>query len=191
MLRGARKPLLPPLSRNQRESRRDPMPEASSEELLRAALEISETAAAIPMQYFRSPIAVEDKPDETPVTVADRETEAHIRARHRRALPGVTAYSARSSEGAAGGADNTWIIDPIDGTRSFICGIPLFGMLIGVLARRRCRSPGVIRMPALGRDLRRLPRRQAPRRTARRSAAATTPRLEKARICHQRSRTAC
>ena len=51
------------------------MPEASPEELLRAALEISETAAAIPMQYFRSAIAVEDKPDESPVTIADRETE--------------------------------------------------------------------------------------------------------------------
>ena len=124
------------------------MPEASSEELLRAALEISETAAAIPMQYFRSPIAVEDKPDETPVTIADRETEAHIRRAIEERFPGHGIFGEEFGR-SGGGADNTWIIDPIDGTRSFICGIPLFGMLIGVLSGGDPVA-GVIRMPALG-----------------------------------------
>ena len=97
-------------------------------------------AAAIPMQYFRSPIAVEDKPDESPVTIADRETEAHIRRAIEKRFP---AHDILGEEFGRSGsdADYTWIIDPIDGTRSFICGIPLFGMLLGVLARRRSRSP--------------------------------------------------
>jgi inositol-phosphate phosphatase/L-galactose 1-phosphate phosphatase/histidinol-phosphatase len=129
-------------------ARPDPMPEASPQELLKAALEISETAAAIPMQYFRSPIAVEDKPDESPVTIADRETEAHIRRAIEERFPDHGIFGEEFGK-SGGGAANTWIIDPIDGTRSFICGIPLFGMLLGVLAGDEPVA-GVIRMPALG-----------------------------------------
>jgi histidinol phosphatase-like enzyme (inositol monophosphatase family) len=123
------------------------MPEPSSEDLLKAALEISQAAAAIPMQYFRSAIAVEDKPDQTPVTIADRETEANIRRAIEKRFP---THAILGEEFGKSGkdADYTWIVDPIDGTRSFICGFPLFGMLLGVM---RGDEPivGVIRMPAL------------------------------------------
>jgi histidinol phosphatase-like enzyme (inositol monophosphatase family) len=124
------------------------MPEPSPQDLLDAALEISAAAAAIPMQYFRSPIAVEDKPDESPVTIADRETEAHIRRALERRFPTHDILGEEFGRSGSG-ADHTWIIDPIDGTRSFICGIPLFGMLLGVLAGEEPIA-GVIRMPALG-----------------------------------------
>jgi inositol-phosphate phosphatase/L-galactose 1-phosphate phosphatase/histidinol-phosphatase len=130
------------------------MPDASQisrpspQDLLQVALEISAAAAAIPMQYFRSPIAVEDKPDESPVTVADRETEAHIRRAIEERFPAHDIFGEEFGKKGSG-ADHTWIIDPIDGTRSFICGIPLFGMLLGVLAGDEPVA-GLIRMPALG-----------------------------------------
>jgi inositol-phosphate phosphatase / L-galactose 1-phosphate phosphatase / histidinol-phosphatase len=123
------------------------MPDPSSEDLLKAALEISAAAAAIPMQYFRSSIVVEDKPDHTPVTIADRETEANIRRAIEKRFP-THAILGEEFGKTDRQADYTWIVDPIDGTRSFICGFPLFGMLLGVM---RGDEPivGVIRMPAL------------------------------------------
>lgn len=124
------------------------MSDLSPAELLAAALEISATAAAIPMQYFRLAIAVEDKPDASPVTVADRETETHIRRAITHRFPTHAIFGEEFGK-SAGSAEHTWIIDPIDGTRSFICGVPLFGMLLGVLERGEMVA-GVIRMPALG-----------------------------------------
>jgi len=120
----------------------------SPQNLLDAALQISADAAAIPMQYFRTAIAVEDKPDESPVTIADRETEARIRRALEERFPSHGIFGEEFGR-SGGGTDYTWIIDPIDGTRSFICGIPLFGMLIGVLSGEEPIA-GVIRMPALG-----------------------------------------
>jgi histidinol phosphatase-like enzyme (inositol monophosphatase family) len=123
------------------------MADPSPQELLNAALEISEVAAAIPMQYFRSGIAVEDKPDHTPVTIADRETEANIRRAIEQRFPAHAILGEEFGKNDTQ-ADYTWVVDPIDGTRSFICGFPLFGMLVGIL---RGDEPivGVIRMPAL------------------------------------------
>lgn len=120
----------------------------SPQDLLKAALEISEAAAVIPMRYFRAGVAVEDKPDESPVTIADRETEAHIRKAIETRFPSHGIFGEEYGKANAD-AEHTWIIDPIDGTRSFICGVPLFGMLLGVL-RKGVPVAGVIRMPALG-----------------------------------------
>lgn len=124
------------------------MPEISPKSLLAAVIEISESAAAIPMKYFRSAIAVEDKPDESPVTIADRETEQHIRNAIAERFPahGIFGEEYGRSESDS---EYTWIIDPIDGTRSFIAGMPLFGMLLGVM-RAGTMVAGIIRMPALG-----------------------------------------
>jgi histidinol phosphatase-like enzyme (inositol monophosphatase family) len=123
------------------------MPDPSNEELHDAALEISAAAAAVPMQYFRSAIAVEDKPDETPVTIADRETETHIRRAIETRFPTHAILGEEFGKNDKAG-EYTWVVDPIDGTRSFICGFPLFGMLIGVLNGDEPVA-GVIRMPAL------------------------------------------
>lgn len=124
------------------------MPDPSPQDLLQAALEISEAAAAIPMRHFRSGVAVEDKADHSPVTVADRETEEHITRAIAERFPshGIFGEEFGRTEAAS---DLTWIIDPIDGTKSFISGSPLFGMLLGV-ARDGTPEAGVIRMPALG-----------------------------------------
>jgi histidinol phosphatase-like enzyme (inositol monophosphatase family) len=124
------------------------MPVLTPQELLAAAIEISGSAAAIPMRYFRGEIAVEDKADETPVTIADKETEEHIRRAVLERFPLHGIYGEEFGRQNAE-REHTWIIDPIDGTRSFICGVPLFGMLVGVL-RDGAPEVGVIRMPALG-----------------------------------------
>jgi inositol-phosphate phosphatase/L-galactose 1-phosphate phosphatase/histidinol-phosphatase len=124
------------------------VPDPSPQELLKAALEISESAAAIPLRYFRSELAVEDKPDESPVTVADRETEEHITRAILERFPSHGIFGEEFGRRETDGP-YTWIVDPIDGTRSFISGSPLFGMLLGVV--RDCQAEaGVIRMPALG-----------------------------------------
>jgi 3'-phosphoadenosine 5'-phosphosulfate (PAPS) 3'-phosphatase len=72
------------------------MPDPTPEELLAAALDISASAAAIPMRYFRSGVTVEDKADQSPVTIADRQTEEHITRAILARFP-ITASSARSS----------------------------------------------------------------------------------------------
>jgi histidinol phosphatase-like enzyme (inositol monophosphatase family) len=118
------------------------------DELLKAAIEISGSAAAIPMRYFRSSLAVEDKADESPVTIADRETETHIREAIRARFPSHGVLGEEFGGGDDQG-DYLWVVDPIDGTRSFICGVPLFGMLLGVMHKGKMQA-GVIRMPALG-----------------------------------------
>jgi len=120
----------------------------SPEELLKAAVEISATAAAIPMRYFRSDLAIEDKADESPVTIADRETEKHIRAAIAERFPSHGIFGEEFGKSGEG-SEFTWIVDPIDGTRSFITGVPLFGMLIAVMQGDEAVA-GIIRMPALG-----------------------------------------
>jgi histidinol phosphatase-like enzyme (inositol monophosphatase family) len=82
------------------------------------------------------------------VTVADRETEQAIRRDIEKRFPTHGILGEEFGKTNAG-SEFTWIVDPIDGTRSFICGVPLFGMLIGVLQGGEPVA-GVIRMPALG-----------------------------------------
>ncbi|HMK68849.1 MAG TPA: histidinol-phosphatase, partial [Stellaceae bacterium] len=81
---------------------------------------------------FRKGIAVDDKADLSPVTVADREAEAALRAAIERAYPadGILGeeYGALRLD-----ARRVWVIDPIDGTKSFISGVPLFGTLIALV----------------------------------------------------------
>lgn len=120
----------------------------SATALLQAAREITAAAAAIPLRHFRAGFSVEQKADESPVTVADRETEAALRRAIAERYPdhGILGeeYGGERLE-----RDPLWVVDPIDGTKSFISGSPLFGMLVAVLKAGRPLA-GVIRMPALG-----------------------------------------
>ncbi|MGD1879840.1 MAG: inositol monophosphatase family protein [Kiloniellaceae bacterium] len=116
--------------------------------LLQAAREISAAALDKPLQHFRSGFAVDRKADESPVTIADRETETALRAAIAARFPdhGILGEEF-GSEGLE--RDIVWVIDPIDGTKSFISGSPLFGMLLAVLQGGKPVA-GIIRMPALG-----------------------------------------
>ncbi len=93
---------------------------------------LADASGAVIRPYFRTPVAVEDKPDESPVTIADRDAEAAIRSLIGEHFPdhGIVGEE-HGSERAD--ARHVWVIDPIDGTKSFISGLPLFGTLIALL----------------------------------------------------------
>ncbi|NRG18972.1 inositol monophosphatase [Rhizobiales bacterium] len=117
------------------------------EKIAQLATEIVERASPIAMAHFRAPLALEAKADNSPVTIADRETETFIRKELASAFPQDGIF------GEEFGTDNpdaeaVWFIDPIDGTRSFITGNPLFGMLLGRYAKDLPQL-GIVRMPAL------------------------------------------
>ncbi|TVQ39868.1 MAG: inositol monophosphatase family protein [Spirochaetaceae bacterium] len=112
-----------------------------------AAVEIAREAGRLTTQYYRSAITVERKDDDSPVTVADREAEALIRRRLRKRFPD---HGVLGEEAGLDGPDSAWrwIIDPIDGTQSFIHGIPLYAQLIA-LSWNETPLLGVIHNPVL------------------------------------------
>lgn len=93
---------------------------------------LADAAGPIARNYFRQKVEVFDKPDFTPVTVADREIEAQLRKMIRTQFPG---HGILGEEEGRDGVDReyVWVLDPIDGTKSFISGVPLFGTLIALL----------------------------------------------------------
>jgi len=118
------------------------------ERLLEEATEIAEGAAQVALSYFRkSALLIEVKKDLSPVTIADRKTEQRIREELEKRFPehGIIGEELGSK---TEDAEFVWTIDPIDGTRSFVRGIPLFGTLLGLLCKG---EPvlGVMVLPAL------------------------------------------
>jgi inositol-phosphate phosphatase / L-galactose 1-phosphate phosphatase / histidinol-phosphatase len=114
---------------------------------LSLAGQLADVARSIALQHFRTPLAVERKSDGSPVTVADRDIETLMRRMIRSAFPG---HAIRGEEFAAeGSGEFTWVLDPIDGTKSFVSGYPLFGSLIALLQGDRP-VLGVLEAPALG-----------------------------------------
>lgn len=117
------------------------------EEILEEATDIVEEASEIALSYFRQAVLIESKADGTPVTIADKKTEEQIRKELERAFPkhGILGEEFGTKDLDA---EYVWTIDPIDGTRSFISGIPLFGTLVGLLHRG---DPvvGIMVLPAL------------------------------------------
>ncbi|MCH7694806.1 MAG: histidinol-phosphatase [Proteobacteria bacterium] len=105
------------------------------ENFLGFATEIVEAAGRIALQYFRSPIEVDSKTGKAnfdPVTAADREIEAFIRTKIIEVYPGHSIIG-EEQEDSQGSEDFKWIIDPIDGTRAFISGSPMWGILLGLM----------------------------------------------------------
>jgi len=114
---------------------------------LALANKLADAARGIALEHFRQPIAVERKADSSPVTVADRGIETRMRALIRAEFP---SHGIRGEEfGAEAGADFSWVLDPIDGTKSFVTGFPLFGALIALEHQSRA-VLGVIEAPAMG-----------------------------------------
>jgi inositol-phosphate phosphatase/L-galactose 1-phosphate phosphatase/histidinol-phosphatase len=93
---------------------------------------LADAAGAVLRRYFRSRMAVDDKADASPVTVADREAEAAMRRLIEARYPAHGILGEEYGETRIG-ADWIWVLDPIDGTKSFISGVPLFGTLIALL----------------------------------------------------------
>jgi len=119
---------------------------------LALALELADTADRISLSRFRAgDLEVETKPDLTPVTEADRAVEEALRIRLGKERPddavvGEEFGGQREAEGAA----RRWIIDPIDGTKNYLRGIPIFAGLVALQEDGRI-TVGVASAPALGR----------------------------------------
>src|SRR2546423_2624399 len=111
---------------------------------LALALSLADAADAITMRGFQSTFSVRTKADRTPVTEVDEAVERAIRDTLERERPddGIVGEEL----GARGGAGRRWIIDPIDATKNFIRGVPVFGTLIALDGQ-----VGVISAPALHR----------------------------------------
>ena len=116
---------------------------------LELALELADTADALTLTRAGSPdLRVEVKTDLTPVTEVDRAAEAALRAVLARARPG---HAVMGEElGSSGAGPERWIIDPIDGTKNYLRGVPVWATLIA-LERRGAMVVGVVSAPALGR----------------------------------------
>jgi histidinol-phosphatase len=115
---------------------------------LELALAAGQEAGRLTLRYFQQDnLEVQRKSDTSPVTVADRSAEELLRAKIGAAFAtdGVIGEEFGNTEGTSG---FTWILDPIDGTKSFIRGVPLYGTLVGVEHEGRCLA-GLVFMPAL------------------------------------------
>jgi histidinol-phosphatase len=112
------------------------------------ALRLADAADAISAPHFRTELAIETKPDLTPVTAADRAVEAELRRILAAERPDDAVLG--EEEGAKGESPRRWIIDPIDGTRNYARGIPVWATLIALEADDLVHL-GVVSSPALGR----------------------------------------
>jgi inositol-phosphate phosphatase / L-galactose 1-phosphate phosphatase / histidinol-phosphatase len=118
---------------------------ASLDAYLALARELADAAGAAIRPYFRTALAIDDKADLSPVTAADRAAEIAMRRLIAARFPehGIIGeeYGPERAD-----AELVWVLDPIDGTKSFISGVPLFGTLIA-LARRGSPILGIIDQP--------------------------------------------
>jgi histidinol-phosphatase len=118
-----------------------------SQAALAAAVDAARAAGRVALQYYRGGFEVMLKPDDTPVTQADREAERVIIEILGRAFP---EHGVLGEEfGGAGTTDTRWIIDPIDGTKNFVRHIPLWATLIALEERGEI-TVGVVHNPVTG-----------------------------------------
>jgi len=119
------------------------------QDFLRFAETTAREAGVLTMEYFLTDAArPEFKADDTPVTVADRRAEELIRRRIGESFPGHEIVGEEFGA-TSGGSDYRWIIDPIDGTKSFTHGVPLYGVLLALEIRGTV-EVGCAHFPALG-----------------------------------------
>jgi len=115
---------------------------------LALAREIAVAAGKKTLEYFqRGNYEVERKADASPVTAADRAAETLLRERIAAAFPADGILGEEFGE-AVGESGYRWILDPIDGTKSFISGAPLYGTMVGVEFEGEC-PVGVVYIPGL------------------------------------------
>jgi histidinol phosphatase-like enzyme (inositol monophosphatase family) len=119
------------------------------QEILNFAHKLAWEAGKITLRYFQTEMTTYHKEDDSPVTIADRESELFLRDSILRRYPDHSVLG--EEDGESGNPDATWrwIVDPIDGTKAFVHGMPLYGVMIGV-EREGVPVIGVVNMPALG-----------------------------------------
>lgn len=122
----------------------DPRELAARAELAR---EVTARAAALTWDYFHRGVSVETKADETPVTAADRDAEALLRETLTAAFP-TDGFLGEEFGQTTGTSGFRWIIDPIDATKNFVRGIPLFATLVGLEFQGKMQA-GFVKVAAL------------------------------------------
>jgi myo-inositol-1(or 4)-monophosphatase len=115
---------------------------------LKFATETAYLAGRLTLGYYQSSLSVDYKADDSPVTIADRKAEELIRSRIEDAYPGHAIIGEEFGLKESQGATHRWIIDPIDGTKSFMRGVPLYGVLLGLEIEGRV-EVGAAYFPAL------------------------------------------
>ncbi len=107
-----------------------------SQDLLQAAETLARHIGGVALRHYRSLLTVETKPDGSPVTIADREAETAAREWIAAHFPADGVLGEEFGE-RAGTSGRRWVIDPIDGTKSFVRGVPLWGSLVALVEGER------------------------------------------------------
>jgi histidinol-phosphatase len=118
------------------------------------SIQAAHEAGRLALGYFDKNVAVEWKADHSPVTLADRGAEELLRRTLLKRFPS-DGFLGEESGDTPGSSGFRWIIDPIDGTRSFVRGVPIWATLVGLEYRDECIA-GVAYLPALGQTFRAL-----------------------------------
>jgi len=121
----------------------------SMSEFLDVALRAVKEAEAVIMSYYRGDLQVETKADASPVTIADRKAEEKIREVILAAFPDHVVYGEEGAKQIGNDDQYTWVVDPVDGTKSFIRQHGLFGTLLALFYKGEI-ILGVSNMPAIG-----------------------------------------
>src|SRR5512142_126722 len=124
------------------------MPDLDLAKAMDVARRAAEAASAASLAHFRRGVRVERKPDRTPVTQADRDSEAAILAIVREAFPDH-GFLGEETGAHAGSAETRWIVDPLDGTKGFTRGRGFWGALVALEHQGRVVA-GAMALPALG-----------------------------------------
>lgn len=118
---------------------------------MQAAAEVARLAGSTALRSWRSDLAVEEKGDGSPVTRADREAEQRARDWIQERFPADGMLGEEYGE-ETGTSGRRWILDPIDGTKSFVRGVPLWGTLVAVAEGEHVLA-GAMSFPALGEQI--------------------------------------
>jgi histidinol-phosphatase len=150
--------------------------------LLDFAAETAWQAGLLTLGYFQTGLQPDWKSDLSPVTLADRKSEEFIRGRIEKQYPRHAIVGEEFGVAETEGATHRWIIDPIDGTRSFVRGVPLYGVLIGLEIEGKP-TIGAAYFPALG-EMLTAATGQGCRWNGRPARVSTTPHLRDGVISH-------
>lgn len=124
------------------------MSNESLERLREFAAELAWNAGRVTMRYFQTDLTPELKADQSPVTIADKESERLMRELIEARYPTHSILGEEEGETRAG-ASFRWILDPIDGTKTFVRGVPMYAVLVG-LEREGVPVVGAINIPPMG-----------------------------------------
>ena len=123
------------------------MSHSETESRLELAKSIAKSAGKLTLNYFQTDrFNVQKKSDGSPLTIADQESEKHLRAEIKKAFPDDAIVGEEFGE-TRGDSGYCWILDPIDGTKSFISGVPLYGTMVAV---EKVADPGLARQSVIG-----------------------------------------